>query len=403
MTMPEPRLIGLGGLKRSGKDTLAEHWSDRWGYVVMGMSDPLLNMALALNPLIPVPGRESKYGREDEPTTYQRLSTLVARLGYVGAKEIPEVRAFLQRLGTDVGREMIDQDLWVKQAEAAIQKHWDEGRAVVLTGIRFPNEVELVRRLAGRTLYLTRGSLSADDSHTSETSVGSADFEWSLENDFTLANLYSEGDDILRQMGNEALRGERFAFDKAVTPPWMGVRTYKATADFAAIQGALTDAKQAIERTNEARRTIGQEGHLSTEERKNGGPDLNSDGTVRKTPLTQWERSHIRWGQSQGRVVLITDDRVRIEPEFTEEKQAEHARLVGLAEAQGWLAEVQPDGSVVTRHPIDWVTHPVFPDGYTRMTRDPHEPLECMKCGARYVNHLQHTKWHDSLSRMVKD
>ena len=79
----------------------------------------------------------------------------------------------------------------------------------------------------------------------------------------------------------------------------------------------------------------------------------------------------------------------------------EQDRLVGLAEAQGWLAEVQSDGSVVTRHPIDWMVHLDYPSGYTKMTRDPHEPLECMKCGARYVNHIQHTKWHDTLAQII--
>lgn len=471
--IPTPRLIGLGGLKRSGKDTLAEHWHDRWGYVVMGMSEPLLDMALVLNPWINFPApRESMLG---QVSIGAPLAEIVEKEGYTKAKEYPEVRAFLQRLGTDVGREMIDQDLWIKQAAAAIRKHWSEGKSVVLTGIRFPNEIDMIRSMGGTTLSITRGTLAADDSHASETSLTPGDFTWLIENNSTLANLYSTGDEVLRQMGNEAETGDRQRERKDIQPSWMtdieahefaaeyllhhgpltasktgdlvGVRTFKdgatwtfQTANSLAFETLVAkhlDAITAEQRTPseieddrlraEAQPT--EELSNRTDWDKESGefgsarptykavadfaklskvlagpepatPDLNSDGTQRKTPLSPRQRSHIERWKRQGRSIFI-DDRGISSPGWSETKKAEQDRLVGLAEAQGWLAEVQSDGSVVTRHPIDWMVHLDYPSGYTKMTRDPHEPLECMKCGARYVNHIQHTKWHDALAQII--
>lgn len=185
--MTNKNVVGLGGYLRSGKDTVADRLVELHGYTKLGMSDPLLDMALVLDPIIPTPG-----GME-------RLTNIVNIVGYVQAKQYPEVRRFLQQLGTEVGRNMIDQDLWVNLASRRIAGILEEGGKVVLTGVRFRNELELVAgRWKGATIWVDRPSVRPPENnslHASEASLSEKDFQYVMENSSSLQDLYTQTDD----------------------------------------------------------------------------------------------------------------------------------------------------------------------------------------------------------------
>ena len=144
------RLIGLGGKLRAGKDAVGDYLEEKHDFVKLGMSDALNEALLKLNPWIPVPSGMSA------DVTYLPYAHIHEMYGYVEAKKNPEVRRLLQVLGTEVGREMIDQDVWVKIAEKKILEHWANGKSVVITAMRFPNEIEMLERLSGITAWVER-------------------------------------------------------------------------------------------------------------------------------------------------------------------------------------------------------------------------------------------------------
>lgn len=78
----------------------------------------------------------------------------------VEAKKNPGVRVLLQRLGTDVVRDMVDEDAWVDIMRFRVECLLREGKKVVVTGIRFPNELEAIRgfgvRLCGLSVLVLR-------------------------------------------------------------------------------------------------------------------------------------------------------------------------------------------------------------------------------------------------------
>lgn len=215
-------LIGLGGQLRAGKDAVAEYLRDEHDFVVMGMSDALNEALLKLNPII---GSIGEYG----PSSIShdiRYKDLHDEVGYVEAKKNPEVRRLLQVLGTEVGRDMIDPDVWVDIAVQKIRAHWAEGKKVVITAMRFPNELKMLQRMGGLSIWIDRPAesrfkglesfegteipdkgvkadrlaSSAIQGHVSENSVSEKDFMTLIVNDGTLEKLYENVEDVLRDM-----------------------------------------------------------------------------------------------------------------------------------------------------------------------------------------------------------
>lgn len=189
-------LFGIGGALRSGKDTVADYLVEKHGWIKLGMSEPLNNALLTMNPLVPV----RKWGLFTEYIPYAELHS---RVGYTKAKTNYEVRRLLQVLGTEVGRKMINENVWVDIAARRIRVHAALGQNVIMTGIRFPNEIKMIQDLEGANLYVTRPDLevSAGSGHDSETSVTKALFDIEIENDGSLDDLYSQVDDLLDLLG----------------------------------------------------------------------------------------------------------------------------------------------------------------------------------------------------------
>ena len=156
MTAP---LIGLVGRARSGKDTLADLLVEQHGYTKLAMADRLREMATDIDPVV---GAETA-----SPYTSARLirySDAVGTLGYERAKDVyPELRRFLQRLGTEGVRKHLGADVWVRMAE---RRMGSTDGPLVFTDIRFPNEADMIRRNGGVIIAVDRGGRG--DGHVSE-------------------------------------------------------------------------------------------------------------------------------------------------------------------------------------------------------------------------------------------
>lgn len=64
-------------------------------------------------------------------------------------------RLVLQWMGTEAGREVFGEDLWVTSVESRLIKN--QSRNNVITDVRFPNEVEMIHRLGGVCVHVKRG------------------------------------------------------------------------------------------------------------------------------------------------------------------------------------------------------------------------------------------------------
>lgn len=173
MTRP---VIGLSGRAGAGKDTLAQILYLQHGYVRHAFADPLRDMALAIDPTVIAP----EYGAE-------RLSDVVRWDGWDEAKQIPDVRRFLQRLGTEGVRDHLGADTWVRLTEQRIAA--SDAPAIVLTDVRYPNEVALVRRLGCLWVWIERPGANAAAGHVSEEALRAEDADVIVHNSVGVERL----------------------------------------------------------------------------------------------------------------------------------------------------------------------------------------------------------------------
>lgn len=167
------RLIGIAGPARAGKDTLAsyllDNLSDDWSR--SSFADPLKDMLRAIG----VDCSDDKKAVIDDS---------------YGATP----RHMMQTLGTEWGRQTIDNDIWVK-AFARL----NAGKCVIVPDVRFENEAELVRK-HGVLIHLTgRGGIEGN--HVSENAIEFKPGDIVIDNSRDLAWLHGQID------GNAVLGG----------------------------------------------------------------------------------------------------------------------------------------------------------------------------------------------------
>lgn len=63
-------------------------------------------------------------------------------------------REALQKMGTEVGRDVFHEDFWVLQMESRMRFYDDP---IVITDVRFPNEINWIRKIGGKVYEVQRG------------------------------------------------------------------------------------------------------------------------------------------------------------------------------------------------------------------------------------------------------
>lgn len=193
-----PDIIGVTGQMGAGKNAIGKILEGH-GYTQVGFADQLKSMALVLNPFIPFTGAGFP----------ERLSVLVGDRGWEAAKEFPEVRRFLQVLGTEGVRAHLGEDAWIRALERRLwpirfQENVTIGELMdataveyqyVITDVRFGNEAVAIKRWGGEVWRVERPGFEGDG-HASETEVNSIPVDRTFVNDGTLEDLAKWVDNV---------------------------------------------------------------------------------------------------------------------------------------------------------------------------------------------------------------
>lgn len=146
-------LIVLSGYAGSGKDTAADVLVEEFGFTKVAYADKLREALYVLNPMV-------------SDQTF--LADVIDEHGWQGYKKTEysdEVRRLIQTLGTEVGRDMMGENVWVDATYDALP---DDARVVVTDG-RFINELDAARARYGYVWRIERDGVGPLNNHSSET------------------------------------------------------------------------------------------------------------------------------------------------------------------------------------------------------------------------------------------
>lgn len=141
-------IIGLVGLIGSGKGTVADILCENHEFYKMSFADSLKDaVSMMFNwkrNLLEGDTEESRKWREQKDEYWSE------RLG----KEITP-RWVLQVMGTEIGRDFFGPEIWVSNLEQRIDQL--NAERVVIPDVRFPNEIEMIKRKGGVVVEIVRG------------------------------------------------------------------------------------------------------------------------------------------------------------------------------------------------------------------------------------------------------
>lgn len=153
--MKLPRIIGCIGIQGAGKDSVCKILESVYYYKMRGFSDP---------------GYESLYKLDPFIQQYQEnLRGIVDRYGWETAKRsCDEIRVFLQKIGTDCGRDVFGQDCWINVMH---DRRMEDGKlSTAIRDVRFENEIHYIRHNMGKIIWVKRpGVANVGDTHRSES------------------------------------------------------------------------------------------------------------------------------------------------------------------------------------------------------------------------------------------
>ncbi len=182
-----PTIIGLHGYAQSGKDTVAGFLKDA-GYERLAFADRLRECTYALDPIV------------EFHDDYVRLQKVVDAHGWDYAKvNCPEIRRLLQVFGTEVGRELIADSIWVDIVLDQMADGLEHPEAkFVITDMRFINEVEGLDKFAldmGVSVEfwkVERPGIGPVNTHVSDAGLANDMFDLIIDNDGSLEDLQAK-------------------------------------------------------------------------------------------------------------------------------------------------------------------------------------------------------------------
>ncbi len=105
-------------------------------------------------------------------------------------------RRACQLEGTEAGRNVFGEDVWIKTLKKRMTLN--PTRNYAISDLRFPNEAEFVKKQGGLVIRLDRDIVGTEEEHVSETALdGYTGWDMVLENNFEIERLWAALDLIV--------------------------------------------------------------------------------------------------------------------------------------------------------------------------------------------------------------
>lgn len=184
-------IIGLSGLKGSGKDTVAKIFEEH-GYksysFANSLKDVLSSLFLWDRKLLEGDTTDSREWREIPDLWWED------KLSWDISKNRLTPRFAMTHFGTDIIRKHFSDDMWILRLEREI-KDLDN---VIIKDCRYPNEIEMVRRMNGKMIKIMRHipewsinihNMKNPEDYMKKLGIHSSEWQWMFsEYDFEIDN-----------------------------------------------------------------------------------------------------------------------------------------------------------------------------------------------------------------------
>lgn len=184
------KLIGIVGARGAGKSTIAKYLCERHGWTEMSFADPLKQGVMHM------------FGLRSEQVYDPDCKEIVDPFWGVSPRDL------LQVVGTELMRERLalhfpqTAPVWIRALDRRLQE-MDSDDKVVISDVRFPDEVQYVRERGGEIWYVVREGFGQDDAHVSER-LAKAFSLCSSERSSRLAIDFGSADHVLTNDGDIA-------------------------------------------------------------------------------------------------------------------------------------------------------------------------------------------------------
>jgi len=177
-------LIGVCGKAGAGKDTVGDYLVKNYNFEKIALADPIKRLVQDVFVL----SSEEVHDRSLREQPMEKWDNW-------------SVRRLLQFIGTELFRKNITEEIWVKslwyRAEQSLR--W---KNLVVTDVRFPNELEFLKKHAGisfGSIKVTRDGCDGNVGSTGhESEKYDLDTDISLTNNGSIENLHTTVDEALK-------------------------------------------------------------------------------------------------------------------------------------------------------------------------------------------------------------
>jgi len=183
-------LVAFHGLPGSGKDTAANRLIEAGGWSKVSFAAPVKRgLSAMLN--IPMEDIENPILKNQADYKFGR-----------------SIRYMLQALGTEWGRELIADDLWIQIAKESIDHQFKQGMNVVNTDLRFDNECVAMKAMGGYVVHIIRprnvnGDISLKTGlheHASNAAIPDEFIDYTIRNDGSLEEFQTVVTEIINDI-----------------------------------------------------------------------------------------------------------------------------------------------------------------------------------------------------------
>lgn len=204
-------VIGLIGSAGSGKSTVARYIKRKYKAKWLDFATPIRDMLVAFDLSRNRPNSSKLLEINSKNLTAQDAKH--NQLELAGVNSGITTRTLLQKLGTEFGRNIIDENLWVMKLYDTIYRdvNPDNTELIIIDGIRFNNEVEFINRFPRHAfLSVGRDSNEATLTETELKHLSESGVDWGLiatkdiypiDNSGALADTYMDVDAIMYDLG----------------------------------------------------------------------------------------------------------------------------------------------------------------------------------------------------------